>query len=142
MNITLPDGSIRKMEAGSTGLDLAIDIGPGLAKAAIAISVNGVQRDLSDPINEDSEVSIITIESDEGLEIMRQTLTAQVLARAVKNLYPDTKLAIGPTIKDGFYYDLEFEKPIPPDDVDKIQKEMQKIINSKSSITKKLQSKN
>jgi threonyl-tRNA synthetase len=141
MNITLPDGSIRKMEAGSTGLDLANDIGPGLAKAAIAVSVNGIQRDLSDPINEDSEVSIITIGSDEGLEIMRHTLTAQVLARAVKNLYPDTKLAIGPTIKDGFYYDFEFVKPIAPDDLDKIQKEMQKIINSKSSITKKLQSK-
>jgi threonyl-tRNA synthetase len=142
MKITLPDGSIRKMEAGSTGLDLANDIGPGMAKAAIAVSVNGIQRDLSDPINEDSEVSIITIESDEGLEIMRHTLTAQVLARAVKNLYPDTKLAIGPTIKDGFYYDFEFVKPIAPDDLDKIQKEMQKIINSKSSITKKLQSKN
>ena len=141
MNITLPDGSIRKMEAGSTGLDLANDIGPGLAKAAIAVSVNGIQRDLSDTINEDSEVSIITIDSDEGLEIMRHTLTAQVLARAIKNLYPNTKLAIGPTIKDGFYYDFEFVKPIAPDDLDKIEKEMQKIINSKSSITKKLQSK-
>ena len=141
MNITLPDGSIRKMENGSTGLDLANDIGPGLAKAAIAVSVNNIQRDLSDPINEDSEVSIITIDSDEGLEIMRHTLTAQVLARAVKNLYPNTKLAIGPTIKDGFYYDFEFVKPIAPDDLDKIEKEMQKIINSKSSITKKLQPK-
>ena len=141
MNITLPDGSIRKMENGSTGLDLANDIGPGLAKAAIAVSVNNIQRDLSDPINEDSEVSIITIDSDEGLEIMRHTLTAQVLAKAVKNLYPDTKLAIGPTIKDGFYYDFEFVKPIAPDDLDKIEKEMQKIINSKSSITKRLQKK-
>ena len=141
MNITLPDGSIRKMENGSTGLDLANDIGPGLAKAAIAVSVNGIQRDLSDPISEDSEVSIITIDSDEGLEIMRHTLTAQVLARAVKNLYPNTKLAIGPTIKDGFYYDFEFVKPIAPNDLDKIEKEMQKIINSKSSITKKLQTK-
>ena len=141
MNITLPDGSIRKMETGSTGLDLANDIGPGLAKAAIAVSVNSIQRDLSDPINEDSEVSIITIDSDEGLEIMRHTLTAQVLAKAVKNLYPDTKLAIGPTIKDGFYYDFEFVKPIAPDDLDKIEKEMQKIVNSKSSITKKLQTK-
>ena len=141
MNITLPDGNIRKMETGSTGLDLANDIGPGLAKAAIAVSVNGIQRDLSDPINEDSEVSIITIDSDEGLEIMRHTLTAQVLARAVKNLYPNTKLAIGPTIKDGFYYDFEFVKPIAPDDLDKIEKEMQKIINSKSSITKKLYTK-
>ena len=142
MNITLPDGSIRELEPGSNGLDLANDIGPGLAKAAIAVSVNGIQRDLSDPINEDSEVSIITIDSDEGLEIMRHTLTAQVLARAVKNIYPDTKLAIGPTIKDGFYYDFEFSKPISPDDLEKIEKEMHKIIDLKSSITKKFYSKN
>ena len=141
MNITLPDGSVRALEAGSNGLDLANDIGPGLAKAAIAVSVNGIQQDLCDSINEDSEVSIITIDSDEGLEIMRHTLTAQVLARAVKNLYPDAKLAIGPTIKDGFYYDFEFVKSITPDDLDKIEKEMQKIISSKSVITKKLHSK-
>ena len=141
MNITLPDGSVRKLKSGSTGLDLANDIGPGLAKAAIAVSVNGIQKDLCDPITKDSKVSIITIDSDEGLEIMRHTLTAQVLARAVKNLYPDAKLAIGPTINDGFYYDFEFVKSISPDDLDKIEKEMQKIINSKSAITKKLHSK-
>ena len=141
MNITLPDGSVRDLKPGSTGQDLANDIGPGLAKAAIAVSVNGIQKDLSDPINEDSEVSIITLDSEDGLEIMRHTLTAQVLARAVQNLYPGTKLAIGPTIKDGFYYDFEFKKPISPDDLEKIEKEMVKIINSKSSITKKLYSK-
>ena len=141
MNITLPDGSVRTLDTGSSGHDLANDIGPGLAKAALAISVNGIQKDLSDPINEDSEVSIITIDSEEGLEIMRHTLTAQVLARAVKNLYPDTKLAIGPTIKDGFYYDFEFVESIAPDDLDKIEKEMQKVINSKSEITKKIHSK-
>ena len=141
MNITLPDGSVRDLKPGSTGLDLANDIGPGLAKAAIAVSVNGIQKDLSDPINEDSEVSIITLDSEDGLEIMRHTLTAQVLARAVQNLYPGTKLAIGPTIKDGFYYDFEFKKPISPDDLERIEKEMVKIINSKSSITKKLYSK-
>ena len=141
MNITLPDGSVRKLEPGANGLDLANDIGPGLAKAAIAVSVNGIQKDLCDPIDEDSEVSIITIDSDEGLEIMRHTLTAQVLARAVKNIYPDTKLAIGPTIKDGFYYDFEFAESITPDDLGKIEKEMQNIIDSKSQITKKLHSK-
>ena len=141
MNITLPDGSVRDLKQGSTGQDLANDIGPGLAKAAIAVSVNGIQKDLSDPINEDSEVSIITLDSEDGLEIMRHTLTAQVLARAVQNLYPGTKLAIGPTIKDGFYYDFEFKKPISPDDLERIEKEMVKIINSKSSITKKLYSK-
>lgn len=141
MNITLPDGSVRDLKLGSTGQDLANDIGPGLAKAAIAVSVNGIQKDLSDPINEDSEVSIITLDSEDGLEIMRHTLTAQVLARAVQNLYPGTKLAIGPTIKDGFYYDFEFKKPISTDDLERIEKEMTKIINTKSSITKKLYSK-
>ena len=141
MNITLPDGSIRELDLGSTGLDLASSIGPGLAKAAIAVTVNGVQRDLSDPINEDSSVSIITIDSDEGLEIMRHTLTAQVLARAVKNLYPGTKLAIGPTITDGFYYDFEFKKPISPEDIESIEKEMKKIIAGNSSITKSLHTK-
>ena len=141
MNIKLPDGSVRELKIGSNGFDLANEIGPGLAKAAIAVSVNGIQKDLCDPINEDSEVSIITIDSDEGLEIMRHTLTAQVLARAVKNIYPETKLAIGPTIKDGFYYDFEFSKPISQDDLEKIEKEMHKIINSKSSITNKFYSK-
>ena len=141
MNITLPDGSIRELDLGSTGLDLASSIGPGLAKAAIAVTVNGVQRDLSDPINEDSSVSIITIDSDDGLEIMRHTLTAQVLARAVKNLYPGTKLAIGPTITDGFYYDFEFKKPISPEDLESIEKEMKKIIAGNSSITKSFHTK-
>ena len=141
MNITLPDGSIRKLKEGSTGLDLAMDIGPGLAKAAIAVTVNGDQKDLCDPIEGDAKVSIITVDSSEGLEIMRHTLTAQVLARAVKNLYPDTKLAIGPTIINGFYYDFEFAKPISPDDLQKIEKEMRKIIDIKSSIRKILHSK-
>ena len=141
MNISLPDGSIREIKTGLTGLDLAKDIGPGLAKAAIAVTVNGIQKDLSDPILEDSEVSIITIDSDEGLEIMRHTLTAQVLARAVKNLFPETKLAIGPTITDGFYYDFEFKKPISPEDLEIIENEMKKIVSTNSSITKVLHTK-
>jgi threonyl-tRNA synthetase len=141
MNITLPDGSIKELPKGSSGLDLAASIGPGLAKAALAVVVNGTQKDLSDPINEDAEVSIITINSDEGLEIMRHTLTAQVLARAVQNLYPGTKLAIGPTIKDGFYYDFEASKVISNDDLENIEREMSKIIASASNITKRLHSK-
>ena len=141
MNITLPDGSIKELPKGSTGLDLAASIGPGLAKAALAVVVNGDQKDLSDSINEDAEVSIITINSDEGLEIMRHTLTAQVLARAVQNLYPGTKLAIGPTINDGFYYDFEAPKVISNDDLENIEKEMNKIIASASSITKRFHSK-
>ena len=141
MNITLPDGSIKELPKGSTGLDLAASIGPGLAKDALAVVVNGDQKDLSDSINKDAEVSIITINSDEGLEIMRHTLTAQVLARAVQNLYPGTKLAIGPTINDGFYYDFEAPKVISNDDLENIEKEMNKIIASASNITKRLHSK-
>ena len=141
MNITLPDGSIKELPKGSSGLDLAKSIGSGLAKAALAITVNGIQKDLNDPINDDSDVSIITISSDEGLEIMRHTLTAQVLARAVQNLFPGTKLAIGPTIKDGFYYDFESSQAITNDDLSAIESEMHKIIDSNSSITKRLHSK-
>ena len=141
MNITLPDNSTRELPTGSTGLDLAESIGPGLAKAAIAVVVNGIQKDLSDPIKEDSDVSIITITSNEGLEIMRHTLTAQVLARAVQNLFPETKLAIGPTIKDGFYYDFESKKTISNDDLEKIEVEMKKIISTESSIEKRLHTK-
>ena len=83
IKLTLPDGSVRVLPKGSTGFDLASDIGPGLAKASIAVTVNGEQKDINDPINDDSSVSIITIETEEGLEIMRHTLTAQVLARAL-----------------------------------------------------------
>ena len=139
--ITLPDGSQKEFSGAVTGLDIARSIGSGLAKAAIAISVNGSQKDLCDAIDEDSNVSIITIDSNEGLEIMRHTLTAQVLARAVKNIYPDSKLAIGPTIEDGFYYDFEFQNPISTDDLESIEKEMKKIISTNSSITKTLASK-
>ena len=141
MNITLPDGSIRELEKGSTGLDLANDIGPGLAKAAIAVVVDGSQRDLCDPITDDSKVSIVTIDSNEGLEIMRHTLTAQVLARAIKNLYPNSKLAIGPTIEDGFYYDFLTEKAISSDDLPKIENEMRNIIASGDPISKSLNTK-
>ena len=138
MKITLPDNSSRELPDGSCGFDLAKSIGPGLAKSAVAVTIDGEQRDLYDAIHQDSSVSIITIESEEGLEIMRHTLTAQVLARAVKNLYPTSKLAIGPTIEDGFYYDVESETAISADDLEKIEAEMKKIIKNKSSITKKL----
>ena len=141
MNIVLPDKSSRELPAESTGYDLAKDIGPGLAKSAIAVVVDGIQKDLNDVLEDKSEVSIITIDSKEGIDIMRHTLTAQVLAKAVKNLYPESKLAIGPTIENGFYYDVECSETISIDDLDKIEREMHKIIKSESSITKKLLSK-
>ena len=141
MKLTLPDNSIRELPEGSSGYDLAKDIGSGLAKAAVAVIVNGKQQDLHDVINRDCSISIITIDSDEGQEIMRHTLTAQVLAKALKNLYPKCKLAIGPTIDNGFYYDVEWSDTISVDDLEKIEREMHEILKSKSSITKKLLSK-
>ena len=141
MKITLPDKSFRELPAESTGYDLAKDIGPGLAKSAVAVEVNGIQKDLNDFLEDKSTVSIITIDSKEGIDIMRHTLTAQVLAKAVKNLYPESKLAIGPTIENGFYYDVECSETISIDDLEKIESQMHKIIKSESSITKKLVSK-
>ena len=141
MKITLPDKSFRELPAESTGYDLAKDIGPGLAKSAVAVEVNGIQKDLNDFLEDKSTVSIITIDSKEGIDIMRHTLTAQVLAKAVKNLYPESKLAIGPTIENGFYYDVECSETISIDDLEKIENQMHKIIKSESSITKKLVSK-
>ena len=142
MKLTLPDDSVRELPEGSSGYDLAKDIGSGLAKAAVAVIIDGNQQDLHDVINSDCSISIITIDSDEGQEIMRHTLTAQVLAKAVKNLYPKSKLAIGPTIDNGFYYDFECPETISVDDLEKIEEEMNKIIKSKSSITKRLLPKN
>ncbi len=139
--VNLPDGSGKDLPKDSNGNDLAALIGPGLAKDAVAMSVNGEQRDLSDTLADGDNVSIITIKSDEGLEIMRHTLTAQVLAQAVKNIYPKSKLAIGPTIEDGFYYDFLFEKPISSEELPKIEEEMRKIISNKSEINKTLHDK-
>ena len=141
MKLTLPDNSVRELPKGSSGYDLANNIGAGLAKAAVAIEVDGMHQDLHDSIEKDSTVSIITIDSEAGLEIMRHTLTAQVLARALKNIYPKSSLAIGPTIDNGFYYDIETDESISIDDLNRIEDEMHKIIETKSSITKKLMSK-
>ena len=110
IKITFPDGNVQNYKKGITGIEIAGSISKSLSKAAVAIVINGTQKDLSDAINSDATVSIINIKSEEGIEIMRHTLTAQVLARAVKNLFPRAKLAIGPTIENGFYYDILFEK--------------------------------
>ena len=141
ITITLPDGSQKQAQSGVTGAEIAGMIGAGLAKAAIAFEVNGEQRDLSDTVLKDSHISIFTVDSDEGLEIMRHTVAAQVLARAIKNLYPDAKLAIGPTIDDGFYYDFLANKTVSIDDLPKIDKEMEKIVASKQPMNKTIHSK-
>ncbi len=142
ITITLPDGSKKQAQSGVTGAEIAGMIGAGLAKAALAFEVNGEKRDLSDSVCEDSNISIFTIDSDEGLEIMRHTVAAQVLARAIKNLYPSAKLAIGPTIDDGFYYDFFCDNTVSIDDLPKIEKEMEKIVASKELIQKTVHSKN
>jgi len=141
LTIKLPDGSEKHFEKPTNGIEIAESIGENLAKAAVAIEIDGKQRDLSDEISNDAMVSIITLNSEAGLEIMRHTLTAQVLARAVKNLYPNSKLAIGPTVTDGFYYDFEIDKQLSIDDLPKIEEEMKKIIKEESKIIKSFHSK-
>tara|TARA_Y100001958_G_scaffold127402_1_gene95349 strand:- start:5758 stop:7701 length:1944 start_codon:yes stop_codon:yes gene_type:complete len=134
--ITLPDGSQKQTSIGVSGYEIARMIGEGLANAAIAFSVDGKQKDLSDTVSQDASIAIHTLDSDEGLEIMRHTIAAQVLARAIKNLYPNAKLAIGPTIENGFYYDFLSDERVSVDDLPRIEKEMEKIVATKSDIKK------
>ena len=141
MEIKLPDGSSRQLPDGANAFDLANDIGKNLAKSAVAAWINGSQKDLLDPLPDKAEVSIITIDSEDGLEIMRHTVAAQVLAAAVKNLYPSAKLAIGPTIENGFYYDVLFEDPISSEDLQAIQNKMLDIVAKGSLVKKTLHSK-
>ena len=141
ITVSLPDGNKKVLPNGSNGYDLASSIGSGLAKSAVAFRVGDDQFDLHDELQDEATVSIITIQSDEGLEIMRHTIAAQVLASAIKNLFPKSKLAIGPTIENGFYYDILFDTPISSDDLDKIEKEMRNIIKKGGFIKKSLHSK-
>ena len=138
LKISFPDGRTEKFEKNVSGSTIAESISKSLFKKAVAIKVNNKLMDLSDEILQDSSVEIITNECDEGLEIMRHTLTAQVLAKAVKNLFPDCKLAIGPTIENGFYYDILFKDKISIEMFPMIEKEMKKIINDGSQIVKVL----
>jgi len=126
--ITLPDGSVRKFEGSVTGLDVATDIGPGLAKAALAIRVNGELKDLSTLVEENSDLAIITSRDDEGLELIRHD-AAHVLAEAVQELYPGTQVTIGPSIENGFYYDFARDEPFTPDDLIKMEAKMGEIID-------------
>ena len=138
MQITLPDGSIKTFDGPITGFDVAESIGPGLLKAAVAIEVNGNEQDLSVPIQDDAAVSILTVRNPAGLDVMRHTIAAQVLARATRELYPGSKLAIGPTIENGFYYDVEFDRPLSEDELPKIEEKMKAIIAEKNPIEMRL----
>ncbi|EGZ46410.1 threonine--tRNA ligase [Neisseria wadsworthii] len=127
LNITLPDGSVRQYEAPVTVAKIAASIGSGLAKATVAGKVNGVLVDACDPISEDASVQIITPKDQEGVEIIRHSC-AHLVGHAVKQLYPDAKMVIGPVIEEGFYYDIATEKPFTPDDVEAIETRMKQLI--------------
>ena len=141
IKITFPDGRKQDFKYGTTGYDIAKSISPSLLKKAIAIEIDGSEQDLCENISSDANISILTLNDNKGLSIMRHTLTAQVLAKALKNLYPNVKLAIGPIIENGFYYDFELDKSITIQDLPMIEKEMKKIISSGNEIEKKYLSK-
>ena len=125
--LTLPDGSVREYDGLVTGMTLAQDIGPGLAKAAIVIIVNGEQRDLSYEITSSANVSLITKRDEEALEIIRHD-AAHILAEAVKELWPETQVTIGPAIENGFYYDFAREEPFTPEDLEIMETRMKEIV--------------
>ena len=125
--ITLPDGSVREFDGPVTGAELAADIGPGLAKAALAIKLDGEVVDLSRRIDRSAEVEIVTRKSDEALELIRHD-AAHVMAEAVQELYPGTQVTIGPAIEHGFYYDFARDEPFTPDDLEKIEAKMREIV--------------
>ena len=115
-DIRLPDGTVRSFPAAVTGVELAESIGKGLAKAALAMRVNGQLQDLSRTIASDAEVTIVTKDTPEGLEILRHS-TAHLLAQAVQDLFPEAQVTIGPVIDQGFYYDFAFSRGFTPEDL-------------------------
>ena len=127
LNIALPDGSVRQYESPVTVAQIAASIGAGLAKATVAGKVNGKLVDACDPITEDSTVQIITPKDQEGVEIIRHSC-AHLVGHAVKQLYPNAKMVIGPVIEEGFYYDIATEKPFTPEDVAAIEARMKELI--------------
>lgn len=135
--ITLPDGSVRQFDGETTVMQIAQSIGAGLAKATVAGRVNGQLVDASDPITTDATVEIITPKDDAGVEIIRHS-TAHLLGHAVKQLYPDVKMVIGPVIDDGFYYDIYSERPFTPEDMAKIEARMIQLINQDYDVIKKM----
>lgn len=135
LNITLPDGSVRQYESPVTVAQIAASIGAGLAKATVAGRVNGKLVDACDPITEDSSVQIITPKDQEGIEIIRHSC-AHLVGHAVKQLYPNAKMVIGPVIEEGFYYDIATEKPFTPEDVAAIEARMKELIAQDYDVVK------
>ena len=137
--LTLPDGKVRSYPGPVTGADLAKDIGPGLAKAAMAIRVDGKVWDLSRLIERDAHVSIVTRKDDDATvyDLIRHD-TAHILAEAVKELYPETQVTIGPNVEDGFYYDFARKTPFTPDDLEKIEARMREIVKRNEPLVREV----
>ncbi|HWR61615.1 MAG TPA: threonine--tRNA ligase [Clostridia bacterium] len=127
MKVTLKDGSVKEYEKGTKAEDIVASIGSGLLKAAMAAKVNGKAVDLGTPVNEDCSLEVMTFDDPEGRWALRHT-ASHILAQAVKRLYPEAKLAIGPAIDTGFYYDIDSEKPFSEEELAAIEKEMEKIV--------------
>ncbi len=126
--ITLPDGSVRKYDGSVSGAQVAADIGPGLAKAALAVRINGEMKDLSLELTEDCDMSIVTTKDEDALDLLRHD-AAHVMAQAVQELFDDVQVTIGPSIENGYYYDFATKKPFSQDDLEKIQKKMEEIVD-------------
>ena len=139
--ITLPDGSLREFEGAITGLELAQSIGPGLAKAAVLVKVNGEEWDLTRQITTDAEVAIVTRDAPEALELLRHDC-AHVLAQAVQELFPGTQITFGPSTENGFYYDFHREEPFSTDDFDAIEKKMKQIVDRDDPIVREVWDRN
>jgi threonyl-tRNA synthetase len=135
--ITLPDGSVRTFNHAVSPYDVAADIGPGLAKATVAGYVNGERVDAHDEIVEDAQLSILTAKDADGLEIIRHSC-AHLLGHAVKQLWPDAKMAIGPTIENGFYYDIDLEHMLTDEDMNKIETRMRELVKTQYDVVKKV----
>ncbi|MGD9407473.1 MAG: threonine--tRNA ligase, partial [Gammaproteobacteria bacterium] len=135
--ITLPDGSERRFDQPVSVADVAADIGPGLAKAAVAGRVDGRLVDTDFVINGDAKVAIVTPRDEEGIEIIRHS-TAHLLAQAVKDLYPQAQVTIGPVIEDGFYYDFAFERPFTPEDLEAIEGRMEELAKADMTVSREV----
>ncbi|MCY9588795.1 threonine--tRNA ligase [Paenibacillus chitinolyticus] len=139
IKLTFPDGSVKEYAPGTTVEQVAESISTGLKKNAVIGVVNGRQVDLNAPIEEDAELKIVTLDSEEGVEVLRHS-TAHLMAQAIKRLYGEraVKLGIGPVIEDGFYYDIDIENPLTPEDLTKIEKEMAKIVQENLPIVRRV----
>src|SRR5216117_1583348 len=129
IQVVLPDGSKKTLPAGATGADLARAVGPGLAKAALAIRVNGDVRDLQRPLSDGVKVSILTDKDPQALDVLRHS-SAHVLATAVRQLFPRAQIGFGPPIEDGFYYHFQVERPFGPEDLKAIEQRMQEVVKA------------